>query len=86
MLERVIGLNHNKEPIQLLSSNQYFIPFQVVFPDFTRQLFKPKPADFRHFSKMKHRLVTKVMFSHSTWSGGLMLYMLQKFLYLRLQM
>ncbi|XP_028400177.1 integrator complex subunit 4-like isoform X2 [Dendronephthya gigantea] len=61
-----LGVDVDADITNVVCTSQVFI--QVVFPDFTRQLFKPKPADFRHLSKMKHRLITKVIFSHSAWS------------------
>ncbi|CAB3996489.1 Hypothetical predicted protein [Paramuricea clavata] len=61
-----LGVDIDADITNVMHTSQVYI--QVVFPDFSRQLFKPKPADFRHFSKMKHRLITKVIFSHSTWS------------------
>jgi len=41
----------------------------VIYPDQQTQLIVPSTADFKQLSNLQHRLVTKVLLSHSVWSG-----------------
>ena len=41
----------------------------MTYPDQQTYLVVPSPLDFRQLSELHHRLVTKVLLSHSVWSG-----------------
>eukprot|EP00794_Sanderia_malayensis_P010994 gene10994-12157_t len=63
-----LGINLDAVIENVDDTSNVFI--QVIYPDMKAHLIKPKPSEFRRLRKLKHRLVSKVIISHQTWTDS----------------
>ncbi|CAF94968.1 unnamed protein product, partial [Tetraodon nigroviridis] len=57
-------LEHVQEP-------QNCVKVQVLYPDGQSHVIHPKPGDFRRPGPGRHRLITQVYLSHTSWTAGM---------------